>query len=219
MTMRKLWATLAVVSLAGAVAAPARADDKNGQNQDQNQNQKQKHSGNWTIHGKVAGVTAEGELALDYQTNRAVMVETAYLTIVGSPAGHDASHHEASHHEASHHDRDNIYVVALTPKTKVCQAGGDSGKSDQKKEVALDQLEVGDRVEVAFQSDDESNAAGGNRPTARMRGKHGRHRIFFGSAKDITILPSKKDHDSSKDDHDNNNKDKNDSGDSSSKSS
>ena len=42
----------------------------------------------------------------------------------------------------------------MTPRTKVCEAGNDSGTTGQgkaqNKEVSLDKLEVGDHVEVAF---------------------------------------------------------------------
>jgi hypothetical protein len=46
-------------------------------------NPNQATSGLETIRGAIAGITAEGELVLDFRTNAAARTEGAFLTIVG----------------------------------------------------------------------------------------------------------------------------------------
>ena len=160
---------------------------------------------NETIHGIVAGITAEGEVYYNHQTNSAMKSEAAFLTVVGSPAHSEVAEKEnraaASGNErhARATGRHNVYIVWLTPKTKVCQAtqnhesrATERATSDQeKKEVMLDQLEVGDRVEVAFTPQEESAEHANVHQTEQMRGKHGRHRTHVGYATAITILPAR----------------------------
>ena len=159
-----------------------------------------------TIHGIIAGITAEGEVFFDHQTNTAVKAEAAFLTVVGSPvhpgAAAGGEHHAATTATAGQHaqtgeHRHNVYIVWLTPKTKVCEMTYQAGaagtaahaKSEHaKKEVALDELEVGDRVEVAFTPHEESASHANVHQTEHMRNKHGRHRTHVGNATAITIL-------------------------------
>jgi hypothetical protein len=161
---------------------------------------------NETIHGIVAGITAEGEVYFNHQTNTAMKSEAAFLTVVGSPVHPDAAEREnrgaTTGNErrggAAGH-RHNVYIVWLTPKTKVCQAtqsresrSAEGATSDEgKKEVALDQLEVGDRVEIAFAHQEESAEHANIHQTEQMRGKHGRHRTHVGYATAITIQPAR----------------------------
>jgi hypothetical protein len=93
--MRTLCAGVATLALglATCLNASAQADNRNqGRNaNDRNQsNQGQSNQSNQgeirVIRGIIAGVTVEGETAIDYHTNRAMLVETSYLTIVGSEA-------------------------------------------------------------------------------------------------------------------------------------
>ena len=209
--MGKLLAALVTFSLGIALGSGAWAqDDKSGignpgQNQNQGQDRDKNRSDTQTICGVVAGVTAEGELAIDYRTNRVVMVQAAYLTVVGSPkkglegasnasskpGDSDRQAKEQARDDESGEQRENIYVVWLSPRTKIFESNGDSGRSDQKKEVSLDRLEVGDRVEVQFNRREESDADAGANQTEQMRRKHGRNRIVFGDATAITILRSK----------------------------
>ena len=49
---------------------------------------------NETIHGIVAGITAEGEIFFNHQTNTAVKAEAAFLTVVGSPIRSEAAEKE-----------------------------------------------------------------------------------------------------------------------------
>lgn len=159
-----------------------------------------------TIHGVIAGITAEGEVFFNHQTSTATKAEAAFLTVVGSPIHSElAAAHEnraattggEREHAQSGHRRHNVYIVWLTPKTKVCEmmhqssasGAADRAKSDQaKKEVAFDDLEVGDRVEVAFTSQEESAAHANVHQTEHMRRKHGRHRTHVGYATAITIV-------------------------------
>ena len=161
---------------------------------------------NETIHAIVAGITAEGEVYFNHQTNTAMKSEAAFLTVVGSPVHSNATEREnraatsgnERHASAAGH-RHNVYIVWVTPKTKVCQAtqshesrDAERATSDQeKKDVALDQLEVGDRIEVAFTPQEESAEHANVHQTEQMRGKHGRHRTHVGYATAITILPAR----------------------------
>ena len=61
----------------------------------------------------------------------------------------------------------------------------------RKKEVTLDQLEVGDRVEVQFTPEEDSAAHNNVHQSQQMRQKHGRHRTHVGYATAITIMPSR----------------------------
>jgi hypothetical protein len=162
-----------------------------------------------TIRGVVAAITAEGEAMFDYRTNTAARSEAAFLTIVGSPArseaGDAAGRTDASDRataDPSQRKRHNVYIAWMTPRTKVCDAtderGGDQKResnaaaagSSTPKEVALEQLEVGDHVEIKFSKSDNSATNAGIHQTQQMRQKHGRHRTFVGFATEVKILPS-----------------------------
>jgi hypothetical protein len=193
-------ATFSAFALAVALGTGAWAQDNKagagGQGRDQNQGQ----SGKQKIRGVVGEITAEGEMVLDYRTNRAVLAEAAYVTVVGAPEkGHEGASARRTGGQAGEHqsskDRENIYIVWLSPKTKVCETGGTAG---QKKETSLDRLEVGDTVEIEFTPRDETAGHPGATQTAQMRQKHGRDRTYVGEAEEITILPSK--HESEKSD-------------------
>jgi hypothetical protein len=113
--------------------------------------------------------------------------------------------------------RHNVYVAWLTPRTKVCEVTDMRGEDQKRetnagnananasataggssaKEVALDQLEVGDHVEIKFSKTDESATNNGVHQTQQMRQKHGRHRTFVGYATELKILPSNYEHSSS----------------------
>jgi hypothetical protein len=91
-----------------------------------------------------------------------------------------------------------VYIVWLTPRTKICEgpardekaaAAGETQRSDQKRELALDNLEVGDHVEIQFTKSEESGSTNAVHQTEQMRKKHGRHRTHVGFASEITILP------------------------------
>ena len=169
-----------------------------------------------TVRGVVAGVTVEGETAVDYDSGRAVTVEAAYLTVVGSPrmmdkdkADDDKDDDKAKGDKSgSSMGRQNVYRVWLSPRTKVCECSDDSGDKDKMKDVALDKLEIGDRVEVHFSHREKSATGGNNAKNDSMKMKHGRHRIYSVDATSIAILPPDHDHDSADKDHDDDDDDK-----------
>jgi len=158
-----------------------------------------------TIHGIVSGVTVEGETIVDAKAKRAVEVDAAFLTVVGMPAHHH--HHgsgdakddkdkgkeqekgnaDASAHRGHH--RANVYMVWLSPKTKVSSRCDDSGKETAKKDCGLDKLEIGDHVEISFSRRDETVGHSGSSVSDAMKTRHGRHRIYAVNAQEITILP------------------------------
>jgi hypothetical protein len=158
-----------------------------------------------TIRGVVAAVTAAGEAMIDYRSNRAAAAGAAFLTVVGSPA-HSVSGtkdrsatptNESERSGSSGRKRHNVYIVWLTPQTKICESTAQSDRAAQtpgqsqadKREIALEQLEVGDRVEVQFTRREDSGQSLSVHQNDTMRRTHGRHRTYVGHAPSITILP------------------------------
>jgi hypothetical protein len=200
----RFWPVMTMLALGVALGpgAPARAGDdaKSGGGKD---------SGNTrTICGTVAGVTVVGEAAINYETRQAEVARGSVLTVVGSPLhdGRDARKSDEDKDKGKGGDREprshraNVYLIALTPQTKVCEAQGhgdsSSGKGDRAGQAtstaspaAFEKLELGDRVEVKF-----TPAPGDGR--ASMDRRHGRHRTFRGDAIEIKILPAHHDHES-----------------------
>jgi len=169
------------------------------------QDRGQKPSGTETIYGVVAGITAEGEVVFDYAQNRAVVAEAAFLTVVGSPMRSETGGAESRDKAAtgdkdgkSANKRHNVYMVWLSPRTKIFQATGGSDRPgraqtggrtpDDRKEAGLDQLEVGDRVRIQLNYTEDSSPTSKIHQTERMRQKHGRDRVYVGEATEITIL-------------------------------
>ena len=159
-----------------------------------------------TIRGVIAGVTAEGEAMFDYRSNRAVATEAAFLTVVGSPVKNEnalatrPTGGTSEERGTTERRRPNVYHVWLTPRTKICEGNTQSERSpaqseaqraEQKREVAFDNLEVGDHVQIQFVKNDDSGSTGSAHQTDAMRRKHGRDRTYVGFASEITILPSK----------------------------
>jgi hypothetical protein len=152
-----------------------------------------------TVRGVIAGVTVEGETAIDYATHRAMTVEASFLTIVGSPVQRDATssgnQSQATDRDRGGRHRHNVYVVWMTPNTEISDAtgGGDTSGDRSKNQggtpvrTSFDKIEVGDRVEVTLIRREQSNSAGGS-PEAQRAARHGRHRTYFGNATSITIL-------------------------------
>jgi hypothetical protein len=197
--MRTLLTTATALTVGLVLTAGLRADDdeKNKQSDQPAAVASQPQ----TVRGTVAGVTVEGETAIDYQTNKAVVLEAAYLTVVGMPrrgqGGQNRGDANTTENAANRDDanrrpgnanrtgRQNVYLVWLSPKTKVCKAKAGGG---DKTECALDELEVGDRVEIQMSRRTESGSNNQGTPTESMRKKHGRNRIFVCDASEITIL-------------------------------
>jgi hypothetical protein len=182
--MRNLFLA-AVASLVLVPASWAQDKDKD--------NNKNNASDTMTIRGTVAGVTVEGETAIDLRNNSAMTVEGAFLTVVGSPSkNRDESGNRATEGKSgSERVRDNIYLIWLTPRTKISERNMDAGKTDAnaKKDVGFDQLEVGECVEIQFTRREESGANTVSPKTEQMRKRHGRHRTYSGYATAITIIP------------------------------
>jgi len=164
----RLVATFAL-ALGLAAGLSARADDKES---------KSGASATQTIRGTVAGVTLEGEVAIDYKTNRAVESDMTMLTIVGSPV-----RSESNAQGEKPHRRHNVYVIWLAQGTKVKDASGRPPADKGSQAEPWTAIELGDHVEVDFTPREVSFHA--NSPD---RKKHGRHRTYFGDAKSMTIL-------------------------------
>ena len=199
--MRKLLpvaaAAAASLALSLAFASPAVAQQGRGSSGDEGQKKP------ITIRGVVAEIAVEGELIVDYSQKKAVEAEAAFLTVVGSPreskeSGEHRGQAAARGEEKGSHsggERENIYIVWLTPKTKVCKLKGEKhqaaagSQSAAKEECSLDKLEVGDHVEIAFVPEDASDKTHVAQQNEQMRQKHGRHRTMVGYATDVTIVP------------------------------
>lgn len=209
METRLVSLTALVLGLAMGPSASAQTKDKTpGKDSDRNTGKQQQ-----TIRGVIAGVTVEGELAIDYKSNKAMEAEMTYLTIVGHPRGmrmrRDADASARSNdRDDNKGDRDrrgdrgsasrrrmNVYVVWITPRTEFRDAEdrgrrrSDSNKdNDNQGGLTLNDLEVGDRVEVTFNVRDELNTGGAQNQRNEIRRKHGRHRTYFGDATSIVLL-------------------------------
>ncbi len=205
-TLATMVLTMAFVPIAWSQEGRS-ASGREDKNQPGNRDQQKRSSGSLTIRGVVAGITAEGEMFFDYRQNRAIAAEAAYVTVVGSPMKSEKGEAErgqnarsAQREGQSARRRHDVYIIWMSPRTKVCECSEDSAKSNrdqssssskgEKKECSLDKLEVGDYVEVQFQPRDESNETHVAHQTERMREKHGRHRTHVGIATEVTILGS-----------------------------
>ncbi len=236
--MKQLLSIGMCLAMVMSFQASAQDKGKKADNTDKAQSHQQQGQ-QQTIRGTVAGVTTLGEAAIDPEDGVAVSVETDYLTVLGSPVNHQgnrataaasntrkSSDSDQQNHGKTQADqgRQNLYLVAISPETKIRmggqKAGGNknaakTGKNDQN-QSALMQLEIGDRVTVQFQHTGQMNAskdknsdsqktAQNKNPKERVAGyrgkvgsnKHGRDRIFIGEASTITIMPMKADHQSS----------------------
>jgi len=161
-----------------------------------------------TVRGVVSEVTILGETDIDYATRKAITAEATFVTVIGHASHHQAAHEQAaadkdkkdadvkaasnaSAERRAERRRMNVYVLAVSPKTKVCEVAASARGSPAKEEEAkFDDLEIGDRVEVTFTpkmaTREPSNA---NDDSRKLSQKHGRHRVFFGTAEAIKLLP------------------------------
>jgi len=102
-------------------------------------------------------------------------------------------------------NRRNVYQIAVGSETQVRSRGAQRGRGqdpgDQAKEQGasagersqsqLEELELGDRVEVEFtrlQGRDRQGSGAGGQGGSGNQARHGRHRIIRGVAKTITIV-------------------------------
>jgi len=178
-----------------------------------------------TIRGVISGVTVMGETDIDFATHKAITAEATYLTVIGHPwnpeeksKGHEqasadkdrdvkrtaagSSEDKAKSGERPKH-RMNVYVVAVSPKTKVCeckQTGKEGSASIKEEACDLDKVEIGDRVEVSFNPNMDSRSSDEKKGESKVSTqKHGRHRTYFGAATAIKIIeePTDNEHSSS----------------------
>jgi len=213
--MRKQ-ASVMAIALVATMGLVASAQEKGQSGNDKDQGSAQRR----TARGTVAAVTVLGETMVNYETGQAAVAQANYLTVVESPrngkAGHDGQEAsdksdqqaakdkeessskkgDAKQGDAKQGDamkqRARVYVLAITPKTEVCE--GKDGESKESCDLA--RLELGDRVEVEFTRwGMPTQGSGGERKKAeddRSKsgdGKHGRNRLIRGEATSIRILP------------------------------
>jgi len=164
-----------------------------------------------TIRGVISEVTVLGETDVDYKTRKVITAEATYLTIIGHPWNKDGQHEKGGVASADKdRDRDvnrtsadsaksgerpkrrmNVYVVAISPRTKVCECTATSkdGSSSTKEEPCdIDKLEIGDHVEVCFDPKMASKSSDDKEEARDSSRKHGRHRVVFGNATAVKIL-------------------------------
>jgi len=154
-----------------------------------------------TVRGVIAGVTAVGETHIDYSTHKAQVAEMDFLTVIGSPENADRSdgrdqdkgqgRENAGSSGSGHGRRHNLYVLWLSPKTKVCDRS-EGEKSPAKTLLedshAFEKVEVGDRVEVTFNCREMPQSQAADQETEHRMRRHGRHRVYFGDATSLSIL-------------------------------
>jgi hypothetical protein len=216
--MRTLCAGVATVALGLATCLSASAQVENRSQDRSTTERKQSNQGDTkVIHGVVSGVTVEGETAIDFRTNRAVLVESSYLTIVGSEANQGRQHdrdeadrnndrnsRDAGDRQASaDRHRHNVYVVWMTPRTEIRMANArrgdgnrDGQNNDQRNQNANPGAAAANASPVSFETlevGDRVEVRFNARNTASenqnsANRKHGRHRTYYGDATAITIL-------------------------------
>jgi len=199
--MRLLRDCLLPIALGFALTpAAARADDTKPDGKEEMQ----------TIHGVISDFTEIGEADVDETNGKVTTASATLVTVIGHPHHHhDAAHQGPEAAKANDGDKGsqaqhprhrlNLYVVALSSKTKIAQvmASGKEVAADDKS-AEFDDLEVGDRVELVFAKKDLDKAkkveakvgddqAKGDPKKADQ--KHGRHRTYFGEAVSIKLLP------------------------------
>lgn len=148
-----------------------------------------------TVRGKVVGVTVIGEAVIDPSTKQAIVAQVNYLTVLGSPVNGQRQVADGVNQR-----RDNVYIVAMTPRTSV-RAGEGGRQAQQAGAMKFDKLEIGDNVEVVLthtgemsqQKRGSATQPTGNQPVATATSQapadqHGRDRVYIGEADSITIL-------------------------------
>ena len=178
-----------------ALAPAGRADDAKPSDK--------KDAGPQTVHGVISDFTIVGETDVDETTGKAMIAEATLVTVIGHPPHHDAMHKDQADDKdkkdtkaasaGRERRRMNIYIVALTPKTKICEVtatGKDASAPAKEEECKLENLEIGDRVELSFNPKVMSGGADDDKGDSKKAGqKHGRHRTYFGTAAAIKLMP------------------------------
>jgi len=188
MSMNTLRAFLMPAALVLALVPAARAGDDDKKSSENKSSEQM-------VKGVVSEITLLGETDVDYKTRKAVTAEATFVTIIGHPAMKDGEKKDGEKKDAvaaakpreGHRNRMNVYILAVSPKAKVCECtesreGGKGTSASKEQSCEFEKLEIGDRVEVCF------NPKTAQASEGRAEMKHGRHRVFFGVANDIKIL-------------------------------
>lgn len=201
--MNRLCQALLPAALCLTLVATARADDQKPGGTTDKDGEK-----TITVHGVIADFTMVGEADVDESTGKVMTAEATLVTVIGHPWMHEADqkdHAEATdkaktdgkdHAEHNHH-RMNLYVAALTSKTKVCEvmaSGKEVALTD--KDADYDDLEIGDRVELIISIKDldkmkvemKKDVDMKTKPGDAKMAKHGRHRTYIGSAVQVKLM-------------------------------
>ncbi len=202
--MNLLRTALLPAALCLTMVANIRADDKKADGDKDKDGEK-----TITVHGVISDFTMIGETDVDETTGKAMTATATLVTVIGHPWMHEADHKDhaeatdkaktdGKNHAEHHHHRMNLYVAALTPKTKVCEvmaSGKEVALSD--KDADYDDLEIGDRVELvitvknmekmmaAAKTDVDDKKKDGD---DKKMTKHGRHRTYLGSAVQVKLM-------------------------------
>ena len=164
------------------------------------------------VWGVVSEVTVLGETDIDYKSRKAIVSEATFVTVIGHPSHHDAMRKGSTTASSDGKDRNrdsgvrrtsddsanqsggrmrhrmNVYVMAISPKTKVCEASmAKEGSASKEEACEIEKLEIGDRVEVTFEPKETSKSSEKEASKAEAQ-KHGRHRTYFGTASAIKIM-------------------------------
>jgi len=201
--MRLLRESILPLALGLIVAPVAWAGDDDKKSSD-------KKGDEQTIRGVVSEVTVVGETDIDFKTRKAITAEETFVTIIGHPWNKDMHKEGGVASADKNKDKDvkrtstdaskaserprhrmNVYVVAISPKTKVCECK-ETGKGDSastKEEACeIDKLEIGDHVEVCFNPKTASDSSNKDNAAKASTQKHGRHRTYFGTATAVKIM-------------------------------
>jgi hypothetical protein len=200
---RTLWARpsaalVFVLMTTGSVSAQAPSPNPNrnpnpSQNVGQSANRNTQQRGEMTIYGVVSAVTTIGETVINYDTNRAELAQATFVTVIGSPewsgwgqsSDSDRTQGERGEGRAAKR-RDSVHVLSVLPTTKVREASGWSRDAiNTATTTSFDHIEVGDHVQVVYRSV-ETRRQGQGRQNEM---KHGRHRLYWGEAISLAILP------------------------------
>jgi hypothetical protein len=154
------------------------------------------------VCGIVAEVATAGEAVIDYDSDRAAVARTTYLTIVedkDNPKNQGREHSSDKNKDQSGNrtesskssqDRADVFYIAITPQTEVCmekdkkdqsRSSTNASHDEARSRAAFDKLELGDEVEVEYTPIHQTSSKAEQQT-------HGRHRAHRGIATDITIL-------------------------------
>ncbi len=160
------------------------------------------------VRGVISDFTVLGEADVDETTGKVMTAEATLVTVIGHPhhdhsltAALDKAKKEGAEAKAGKEvgiegkekkemgseggrRRMNLYMVAITPTTKVC----DVSPSGKETECKLEELEIGDVVELTFEPKMMAKSSSDKEETKPGTLKHGRHRTYLGAAIGIKLM-------------------------------